>query len=189
MDKEEKILNYISKNQNISQRQLSLHTGLSLGSINLIIKKMVKKGLVKVERINTNTLKYALTPKGFTEKTMKTYRYILDSVRHVLLIKQELEWIVEKYISDGYSIYLYGDKDDIQDVLKQLAQEGELKRLEWITNVDGLLMEEEIRIKLIEKRKVLIVVWQLEKEKELCYYNNKHNRYGIEVVNLLNKIV
>ena len=72
MDREEKVLNCISKNENISQRELSLHTGISLGSINLIIKKMVKKGLVKIERINTNTLKYMLTPKGFAEKAMKT---------------------------------------------------------------------------------------------------------------------
>lgn len=184
MDKEEKVLNYISRNENISQRELASHTGLSLGSINLIIKNMVKKGLVKIERINANTLRYILTPKGFSEKTMKTYKYVLNSVKHVLQIKRELEWIVEKYIGDGYSVYLYGDKDDIRAILKQLTREGDLKQLKWIDNVRRLFEGN-----AEEKGKVLIIVWQVEKAKELCNYNRKNNRHDIEVENLLDKIV
>lgn len=170
MENHEKVLEYISKKQNISQRELAAHTGLSLGNINLIIGRMVKKGLIKIERLKPNTIRYILTPQGFAEKTAQTYRYIRNSVRYVLQLKQELTWIMGEYAASGYGVYLYGDKDEIREVLIQLTAEGDLQQIQWVDGLEGLMGD-----------RVLVIVWQVEREMEV-------REYGLGCVNLLERV-
>ena len=66
-DNEVLILEEIEKNPNTNQRDLSEKTGLSLGMVNLLLKKFIKKGFVKLERLNSRSFRYILTPEGFKE--------------------------------------------------------------------------------------------------------------------------
>ena len=68
MQNEHAILNYLKNNHQTSQREIAERVGLSAGTVNLLIKKMVKKGFIKLERINGRTLRYILTPQGIAEK-------------------------------------------------------------------------------------------------------------------------
>ena len=49
-----------------SQRKLAGHLDISLGMVNLCIRRLMKKGLLKTRGLNGRKLKYILTPKGFT---------------------------------------------------------------------------------------------------------------------------
>lgn len=51
MEYDDKILNYINREKDISQRKIAKHVGLSLGQTNIILHNLVKKGLLKMERI------------------------------------------------------------------------------------------------------------------------------------------
>ena len=64
METEFKVLSHLHENESTTQRHISKRTGLSLGSVNLLLKKMVRKGLVKIERLNKRTVRYILTPRG-----------------------------------------------------------------------------------------------------------------------------
>ena len=68
MEAEYKVLSHLQENETTTQRHISARTGLSLGSVNLLLKKMVRKGLVKIERLNKRTVRYILTPQGIKEK-------------------------------------------------------------------------------------------------------------------------
>ena len=46
--KELSVLSYIDQNSDATQRELSEHIGVSLGSINILVKQMVRKGLIKI---------------------------------------------------------------------------------------------------------------------------------------------
>jgi len=76
---EYEVLTHLSKNEITTQRQISRDTGLSLGTVNLLLKKMVRNSLVKIERLNARTMRYILTPQGMEEKTRLAYRYVRDS--------------------------------------------------------------------------------------------------------------
>jgi DNA-binding MarR family transcriptional regulator len=167
-----RILEYLSKKQCISQRELAAHTGLSLGNINLILKQMVKKGLIMVEQLKPNIFRYVLTPQGTSRKELQTYQYILDSVRHVLELKKQLEGIVEQYGGYGYTVFLYGDRDDIREFLEQLASEGLLRSIKWIECLEQLSDN---------SGRSIIVVWQAGKEEEM-------KMAGAEYVNLLDEM-
>ncbi|WP_373598189.1 winged helix-turn-helix transcriptional regulator [Paraclostridium bifermentans] len=64
--KEYKILKYISENKNITQRDISKNTGLSIGNVNSIIKKMEKEELIEIVK-NSSKQEYRLTKIGFEE--------------------------------------------------------------------------------------------------------------------------
>ena len=83
METEYKVLSHLQENETTTQRNISARTGLSLGSVNLLLKKMVRKGLVKIERLNKRTVRYILTPQGIKEKSSLTYHYI-KSTHHLI---------------------------------------------------------------------------------------------------------
>ena len=56
-DNEVLILEELEKNSDITQRDLSEKTGLSLGMVNLLLKKFVKKGFVKLEKLNSRSFR------------------------------------------------------------------------------------------------------------------------------------
>jgi DNA-binding MarR family transcriptional regulator len=70
------ILEEVSKNHQISQRALSERLGVALGLTNLYLKRLIKKGYIKVKGIPGKRYLYYLTPTGFTEKTALSFQYM-----------------------------------------------------------------------------------------------------------------
>ena len=80
-DKELQILRQIERNPLISQRELSRATGVSLGLINILLKKFLRTGYMQVSQLNKRKLEYVLTPQGFLAVTRKTYQYANRTIR------------------------------------------------------------------------------------------------------------
>jgi DNA-binding MarR family transcriptional regulator len=76
-----RILEEIDKNHSNSQRELSKKLNVSLGLVNLFVKRLANKGYLKVTTIPRNRMQYILTPKGMAEKTQLTAEYIHHSFK------------------------------------------------------------------------------------------------------------
>ena len=74
------ILEEIGSNHSSTQRGLATKLNISLGLVNSFIKRLAKKGYVKITTIPRNRLMYILTPKGFSEKSRLTYEFISYSL-------------------------------------------------------------------------------------------------------------
>lgn len=83
MTNELEILKSVDEEKRITQRELAKRTGLSLGAVNVLLKRLIHKGLIKIEHINARTIKYVLTPKGLMEKARLTYQYIIKSYNYI----------------------------------------------------------------------------------------------------------
>ena len=70
------VLEEIGSNHSSTQRGLATKLNISLGLVNSFIKRLAKKGYVKITTVPRNRLKYILTPKGFAEKSRLTYEFI-----------------------------------------------------------------------------------------------------------------
>lgn len=70
------ILEEIDNTHSTSQRYLARKLNISLGLANSFIKRLAKKGYVKITTIPRKRVKYILTPKGFAEKSRLTYEFI-----------------------------------------------------------------------------------------------------------------
>lgn len=69
------ILDEISRDENVSQRDLSKSAGMALGRTNQVVKRLIRKGLVKTRQINAKRVAYYLTPQGFAEKLRLVVQY------------------------------------------------------------------------------------------------------------------
>ena len=104
----------------ISQREIARRTGLSVGLINAVIKKLVRTGYVKTSQLNRRTISYLLTPEGFSQTAMRSYKYVLETVRSYKTIKNRFCEIVDALVEDGFSeFYLNGD-GDLADLAESL---------------------------------------------------------------------
>ena len=70
------ILEEIGNTHSTSQRYLARKLNISLGLANAFIKRLAKKGYVKITTIPRKRVKYILTPQGFAEKSRLTYEFI-----------------------------------------------------------------------------------------------------------------
>jgi len=117
------ILEVIQKHDDISQREISSQVGISLGMVNMLIKKFIKVGVVKAERLNGNKVKYILTPTGFSYLSKKTADYISRSYKAVLKIQDHMKIQIKKYYTKGETVYIYGPEDEIYVLLIDLLKE------------------------------------------------------------------
>jgi len=89
------ILREIEKSPNISQRDLALELGVSLGKVNYCLKALQKKGLIKFNNFkkSKNKIKYLyfITPQGMTLKTKLTINFMKRKMKEYDELKKELE--------------------------------------------------------------------------------------------------
>jgi DNA-binding MarR family transcriptional regulator len=86
------ILEEIGNNHSSTQRGLATKLNISLGLVNSFIKRLAKKGYVKISTVPRNRLRYILTPKGFAEKSRLTYEFIQYSLH---FYKKSLENLLD----------------------------------------------------------------------------------------------
>ncbi|MEW5984309.1 MAG: winged helix-turn-helix transcriptional regulator [Acidobacteriota bacterium] len=64
-----------------SQRLISQNLGIALGLTNLLIRRFVRKGWVRMVHVRPNRFLYLLTPAGMAEKSRMTRAYLDRSIR------------------------------------------------------------------------------------------------------------
>jgi DNA-binding MarR family transcriptional regulator len=92
------MLHEIETDERVSQRALSSRLGISLGLANVYLKRLAKKGYIKITTVpGSRLLRYALTPQGFAAKTRLTYefakysyQFMRDARRNMRLEFEEL---------------------------------------------------------------------------------------------------
>ena len=106
------LLEEISAENTISQRDLSQTLNISLGLVNTFVKRLVKKGYCKVRTIPRNRVKYILTPAGVMEKTRLTYEYISSSYQYLKDAKRRLQSLYSGFEKEGNKdIVFYGAQE------------------------------------------------------------------------------
>jgi len=134
-DREYIILKYIEKNERISQRELSKALGISLGSVNMLLGKMMEEGLIKVRTIPAKRAFYMLTPRGMVEKANKTYKYIKNNYKYINTTKKRIKENLLKILKEEEEVILLLQEDEIGELIK--------------TSVDELCYKEEKKLRII----------------------------------------
>src|SRR5437899_9692839 len=85
VEREFEILTAIAEESSTTQRVLAARLGVALGLTNLYLKRLVKKGYIKVAGFPhrpaaRKRLRYLLTARGLTEKSRLTYDYMSSSI-------------------------------------------------------------------------------------------------------------
>ncbi len=107
--RELEILEKIEGNGHLTQRDLSREVGIALGLVNHLLKKMVRKGWIKIKNVDAKRIRYLITPQGAREKSSLLYKRVESTIHFYLDAKRVIKAKVEYLKGDGVeSVSIYG---------------------------------------------------------------------------------
>ena len=90
-----KVLRYIEANPEVTQRELALQLGISLGKANYCLKALIDKGLIKARNFRNSNHKraylYNLTPSGIDAKARISVAFLRRKMQEYELLRAEIE--------------------------------------------------------------------------------------------------
>jgi DNA-binding MarR family transcriptional regulator len=111
-EREFELVNIIGAKLGSNQRDLSHRMNLSLGQTNMLIRRLVSKGYIRISQLSKKKVKYLLTPKGFTEKMRKSVKYTINTINSIGLIKNKVRSVIQQlYQSGERKFFILGDSD------------------------------------------------------------------------------
>jgi predicted transcriptional regulator len=116
---EYELLNEIAQDSMVTQANLSKRLGIAVGSVNWYIKRLVKRGYVKVSHLDRTRLQYDLTTEGMAVFTERAMQYAKDSLKIYKSYRQKAQSIVSELQAKGVSqVYLEDSDNEIMDILR-----------------------------------------------------------------------
>jgi DNA-binding MarR family transcriptional regulator len=108
------ILSAIEEGRPLSQRALAERLGIALGLVNLYLRRLSRKGYVKITEFPAKPaarkrLNYLLTPKGLTEKSRLAYQHMVYSLNLFRRTRETLRGSLALLVAQGMKrVALYG---------------------------------------------------------------------------------
>jgi len=124
--RELQILNELSDDDTLTQRDISKRLGIALGLTNSYIKNLVAKGYVTVKSIPPRRYAYFLTPKGFAEKTRLTYRLLQDYTRIYREARNSYRRLFSELQDGGAKNIVLAGADEVAEIAYITLQEAYL---------------------------------------------------------------
>lgn len=107
--RELQVLEEIARTSDLSQRSLAGRLGIAVGLANLVLRRMAKKGYIKITNIEKKRLRYLLTPEGIAEKSRLTYEYFDASLYLYRKVRRTLHGCLTRFREEGaQAVVLYG---------------------------------------------------------------------------------
>ncbi len=133
-EREFEIINIIGAELGSNQRDLSRLMDLSLGMVNMLLRRLVSKGYIRIQQLNKRKVEYILTPKGFAEKMRKSIQYTLKTIHSISVIKNNLQDVLSNIVQKGERDFIILGESDfallVEMVLRDLcANECSIKHI------------------------------------------------------------
>jgi DNA-binding MarR family transcriptional regulator len=120
------ILDELSNNDALTQRDLSQRLGIALGLVNSYIKNLAAKGYITVKAIPPKRYAYYLTPKGFAEKTRLAYDLLSDYTRIYREAKNNYRRLFQELEQAGLRRVVFAGADEVAEIAYITLQETSL---------------------------------------------------------------
>lgn len=110
----------------LTQRELARRTGISLGMINTLLRRLAGRGWVILTRVSAKTMRYALTPAGVSELTRRTAGYFQRASRSAELYRDRLETFVLEAKREGAGTVVLVGTSEIEFLLAYVCERHDL---------------------------------------------------------------
>lgn len=121
------VLESLAGAADVPQRQIAANTGLNLAKVNFVLRRLIEKGFVKLNRVRTNPHKlaywYLLTPEGLAEKSRLTYAFVRRVLGEYTVAEAQLEERLREMTTHGVRrVVLVGANEITEFCLRILAK-------------------------------------------------------------------
>ena len=103
------LLRELDRDGGATQRTLAIKLGVALGLTNLYLKRLARKGYIKITTIPRHRIRYLLTPEGITEKSRLIHLHMQASLSNYRDMRTRLTETMSTFNgSHGQRIVIYG---------------------------------------------------------------------------------
>jgi len=137
-EKEITLLNQLSFDSAlISQRELARKSGVSIGLVNMVLRKLIYQGYVRARALNQKRIRYFLTPKGGIEIMQRSYQKITRTISQYHILEYKIQNLISQLVEQGHTKFtLYGDGDFLK-VVEICLKKDYAKPIEVLKNKNG----------------------------------------------------
>ena len=122
-EREFELINIIGAKLGSNQRDLSQMMNLSLGMVNMLIRRLIAKGYIRINQLDKKKVEYILTPQGFTEKMRKSVKYTFKTIHSIGVIKNRLKEALVAVVEDGHRDFIIVGESDFAILVEMILKE------------------------------------------------------------------
>ncbi len=126
-EKQLRILEVLEENPETTQASLAAQLGVAVGSVNWYLKRMVRKGYVKVTHMQRRKLKYFVTPQGLALKARLTSEYMEASLRMYRELRRAAKGTLAEIRRSGYDSVEIADDNEAAEIFRLTCLEMGIK--------------------------------------------------------------
>ena len=119
-----KLLEAVQQDQHVTQRGLASQLGIALGLANIYLKRLMRKGYIKVANVQPNRISYLITPRGVAEKARLTYEFMDYSLHLYKEVRQHLRDVLQECAAAGRKVAIYGRGEAAELAYLSLKESG-----------------------------------------------------------------
>jgi DNA-binding MarR family transcriptional regulator len=125
-DRELQVLEHIAQASVVRQRDIARIVGVSLGMANSILKRLARKGLITIRKINNRNVMYAVSPRGLDQIARRSYRYLRRTIKNVVAYRRTIESLIALVASQGFDQVTLVDESDLDFIVEHACDEAGL---------------------------------------------------------------
>ena len=119
------LLDRVASGEVSSQRGLARELGIALGLTNLLLRRTISRGWVRVVRLTATRVRYYLTPAGVAEKARVSRLYLQESVRFYITARDRIRESLATLGPPSTRIVFYG-AGEVAEIAYVCLQETDL---------------------------------------------------------------
>ena len=129
-----RFLEELEKTPHLSQRELSNKFGVALGVTNACLKRMIRRGWIRLTKVPPRRIGYYLTPQGFAEKAKLSMTFLSYNIHHYARLKAMITELFLDMASQGVKRVIFWGVSDEMEIAYVILQGTDM---ELVAIVDG----------------------------------------------------
>jgi len=146
-----RFLELVEKEPVMSQRHIASSMNIAIGLANALVKRVARKGYIKIQEIPAKRYGYYLTPEGFGAKSRLVSKYLSDSLSFFRCAKEDYGSIAQAIREGGSNNVVCCGSGEVLEIARMVFNlygitilavvdprhdEGEIQGLERVRDLD-----------------------------------------------------
>jgi DNA-binding MarR family transcriptional regulator len=134
----EKVYDSSENRSPLRQRDLAQVAGTSLGMTNAILKRLARKGWITIQKLNSRTIRYAVTLEGMGEIIRRSYGYFRRTIKNVFFYKERIDQALGEAKRKGLVSALLVGASDLDFIVEHSCHRQGLQFLQTPDEADAV---------------------------------------------------
>ncbi len=113
-----RLLEQIERNPDATQAALASRLGVAIGTVNWYVRRLTRKGFVKIRQVQRRRVRYLITPKGISEKSKLAYEYVRISMNLYRATRAQARQHLDQVSAAGYARVRIAGDGEIADICR-----------------------------------------------------------------------